>query len=223
MPCSSCSKDKVFSRGLCSGCYSRLRRTGSLARTKAVNKGRTCKSDGCFEPATAKGFCYVHYDKSQHPLYTTWKLLRSRYPGQYPKSWCKFPAFLTDVGERPGKKHQLRRKNPEKPYSSENVHWIEPIPVKPDYFSKDGRKAYGREWTLRTKYGISGDQYKEMADAQNWVCAVCHQKSDASLHVDHCHSTGKVRGLLCTSCNRMLGYAKDNTETLKRAISYLAR
>lgn len=74
------------------------------------------------------------------------------------------------------------------------------------------------------KYGLTLEDFNRMAEEQGGVCAIC--RCVPTLHrlfVDHCHVTGKVRGLLCNSCNSVLGYAKDNTEVLKVAIQYLRK
>lgn len=65
--------------------------------------------------------------------------------------------------------------------------------------------------------------------AQSNVCAICSKpqtrgykgKERTSLDIDHCHTTGKIRGLLCNACNRLLAAADDNLEVLRKAISYL--
>lgn len=220
MPCSHCNEEKVFAKGFCGGCYHRLRRKGTLARERAKNLGRTCSHAGCERNALAKGLCHIHYDKQLHPLRNTWKLLRSRYPRQFPKEWDSFGAFLTDVGERPGPKHRLRRSDENKPFSAENVYWVRAIPTK-DSYSREQRKAYSREWILQSKYKISSSDFDAMVASQGGHCAMC--EATERLHVDHCHSTGVVRGVLCVSCNRGLGYFKDDPEVLRRAIAYLER
>jgi hypothetical protein len=68
-----------------------------------------------------------------------------------------------------------------------------------------------------------------MHEKQGHVCAICGgrntysctKKVDYDLYVDHCHSTGKVRGLLCNHCNRGIGLFKDDISNLERAILYL--
>lgn len=81
---------------------------------------------------------------------------------------------------------------------------------------------------LQRTYGITLELYERMLEEQGHVCKLCmgegftmatHHK--VKLVVDHCHATGKVRGLLCHNCNRALGLMKDSTETLERAIEYL--
>lgn len=76
-------------------------------------------------------------------------------------------------------------------------------------------------YQIGKRYGISEEQYMGMLNAQQERCAICKQKSHKRLAVDHCHSTGKIRGLLCLGCNSLLGYAKDNIETLMSAREYL--
>ena len=73
-------------------------------------------------------------------------------------------------------------------------------------------------------YGVTLEQWNEMFQAQGGRCAICgtHQCSTKkSFSVDHCHKTGKVRGLLCQNCNTALGKFKDDEELLHSAIRYL--
>lgn len=71
------------------------------------------------------------------------------------------------------------------------------------------------------RYGISKEQFFDMLNMQNYLCAICKDIIDESAHIDHCHSSGKVRGLLCANCNKGLGMFKDNVNYLKSAIDYL--
>jgi len=92
--------------------------------------------------------------------------------------------------------------------------------------------ANRRRWNLQKLYGITPEQYEEMLSEQGGLCAVCRQpEPDAhgrtgtqfSLSVDHCHDTGRVRGLLCQKCNRAIGLLGDNVELLRAAIRYLEK
>ena len=106
----------------------------------------------------------------------------------------------------------------------------------------DGRQAWCkpcsvaalRESNLKTKYGLTREQYDEILKTQGNGCAVCgsvdsNQKpyggdgKSFELHVDHCHESGKVRGILCSSCNSGLGRFKDDPALLLNAINYLQR
>jgi hypothetical protein len=82
------------------------------------------------------------------------------------------------------------------------------------------------------KYGLTPEQYDDMRVAQQYRCLICEKHEEnvpksksktsaTALQIDHCHATGKIRGLLCTNCNNMLGKAKDNVGVLKNAIAYL--
>jgi hypothetical protein len=73
------------------------------------------------------------------------------------------------------------------------------------------------------KYGISAQDYDILFEKQDGRCAICRKKTDKRLSIDHDHNTGKVRALLCNSCNLMLGFARDNKTILRLAIDYLKR
>lgn len=91
------------------------------------------------------------------------------------------------------------------------------------------KKVYMREYMLKTKYGISLDEYNTLLEKQNGVCAICKLPERANskhgvlnnLAVDHNHKTEKVRGLLCYSCNVKLGYL-ENIDFMLEAKLYLA-
>lgn len=82
---------------------------------------------------------------------------------------------------------------------------------------------------LRRVYGISLEDYNWLLTVQGGVCAICrrpesvpHKKGKPKkLTVDHCHATGKVRGLLCQKCNSILGYSEDQPLVLLAAAEYL--
>lgn len=72
------------------------------------------------------------------------------------------------------------------------------------------------------RYGLTLDQYKELVKLQNNECAICSSTQEKTrLAIDHCHKTLKVRGLLCDLCNRGLGFFRDSTDRLSKAIEYL--
>lgn len=82
---------------------------------------------------------------------------------------------------------------------------------------------------LFREYGITYDKYEAMLKEQRGLCALCKtegfvmckDRHKLKLVVDHCHSTGVVRGLLCHNCNRALGLFKDNLETIANSMEYL--
>ena len=84
---------------------------------------------------------------------------------------------------------------------------------------KESIKIWAKRYSLKKQYGLTLEEHQSMVTAQKSCCKICHRP--AKLHVDHDHNTGKVRGLLCLSCNMALGLMKDNTEVLSNAIKYL--
>lgn len=83
---------------------------------------------------------------------------------------------------------------------------------------------YTRRQMLRRQYGMTLEEYESMAQEQGGVCKICcGPPTSRGLVVDHCHKTGKVRGLLCSTCNTALGQFRDDLWTLYRAVSYLER
>lgn len=85
-----------------------------------------------------------------------------------------------------------------------------------------------RDGRLRSQFGISAAEYDAMLDAQGGGCAICGNTASGDgrghrLHVDHCHESGQVRGILCAACNLGLGKFADDSERLRAAVAYLAR
>jgi hypothetical protein len=118
-------------------------------------------------------------------------------------------------------------------YNKQKAEWRAKNPgknqaAKQKYRSADPDRL--RDNNLRSKYGISLADYNQMLAEQDGVCAICslpervkHGKSGktAPLAVDHCHDTGRVRGLLCFSCNVALGKFNDDHTLVNKALNYL--
>jgi Recombination endonuclease VII len=85
------------------------------------------------------------------------------------------------------------------------------------------KKAYDRQ----RNYGLTPEAFDLLMVGQEGACAICRKEfrdgKDTTAHVDHDHSTGAVRGLLCGRCNRGLGCFDDNHDLLQRALQYLGR
>ena len=98
---------------------------------------------------------------------------------------------------------------------------------KKDQYRRRDKERYcstkRRNCALQKKYGIGIEQFQDLLVSQSRGCGIClsREPDGKGWHVDHCHETGKVRGILCGYCNRMLGFAKDRPEVLLAAISYL--
>lgn len=73
----------------------------------------------------------------------------------------------------------------------------------------------------KVKYGLTEEAAKQLADNREGCCEICEETK--LMVVDHCHTSGLFRGLLCQQCNSVLGYAKDNIQTLEKAINYLRK
>jgi hypothetical protein len=86
-----------------------------------------------------------------------------------------------------------------------------------------GYKGMERERFI--SYGITKEQYNKLLDIQDNKCAICgidlNKINTNNVHIDHCHTTNIVRGILCGWCNKGLGYFKDNKTNLSAAINYL--
>jgi len=74
----------------------------------------------------------------------------------------------------------------------------------------------------RRLYGLNEEEYNNMILSQNNLCAICNKPSDKTLHIDHDHATGMVRGLLCHTCNTGIGMLQEDLIILNRAIEYLS-
>jgi hypothetical protein len=100
--------------------------------------------------------------------------------------------------------------------------------------SSDWQKNNQDKWKdkdLRIRYGIRLIEYRQMLESQNKVCAICGGPETrkaisgklCSLHVDHNHENGQIRGLLCHHCNTGIGSFKESIELMKKAISYIEK
>jgi hypothetical protein len=96
----------------------------------------------------------------------------------------------------------------------------------PDYRQKYCERykgERGRGHWLKFNYGISLEDYNAMLMQQNGACAICKKKPNKVLCVDHCHTTGVVRGLLCRKCNLALGLYDHEPRHTETATAYLRR
>ena len=107
-----------------------------------------------------------------------------------------------------------------------------------DASHREQKKAEAKAWTknnpekkknqrLQAQFGIELSDYQDMLAIQNGACAICGHSDMSNPNyfplVDHCHKTGRIRGLLCMNCNQALGKFKDDTHRLFSAIAYLTR
>ena len=155
---------------------------------------------------------------------------------------CKKSQNDTLFGFRSDKPHLLRSECNQCLSSKEKLR-IEGLSPEATQKIKDNKKKYrlknkdkikndmkiwkdltGRDQYYKKTYNISLEDYNNLLESQNYTCKICKKEekhTNKALAVDHCHSTGKVRGLLCFDCNTALGKFKDSTELLYEAINYL--
>lgn len=172
--------------------------------------------------------------RETHPLYQVYHWQR-RKPNGMCKEWSDdFWLFVDAVSPRPDG-HTLRKHDLKQPIGPGNWYWKESTP------SKDAA-AWQKAWrernpekikntNLKKTYGITLEEYNRMSVAQNHCCAICGGKETRVdkngavrfMPVDHCHKTGKIRALLCTSCNTALGGFKDDPELLRKAAAYIEK
>lgn len=94
------------------------------------------------------------------------------------------------------------------------------------YSTREGwKKRKAKTWKHRGILNMTYEKYEEMLKDQDYKCAICSKDHTDSkkLHVDHCHVTGKARGLLCNNCNNGMGKLGDSIERLKNTIKYLEK
>jgi len=102
--------------------------------------------------------------------------------------------------------------------------------------NKEKATQYNRDWREKNKerfretsrlqklkynYGLSPEEYKQLQIRQCNTCPICHEWLDENVVVDHCHETGRVRGLLHNRCNTAIGLLRDDPELLTNAANYL--
>lgn len=126
-------------------------------------------------------------------------------------------------------KAERHRRNPH-PARDRTSRWREDHPDRyrenQERFKATGAKAISnRRSYLKRKYGITLEQYDELLSEQGGVCGICGREPNPniSLHVDHDHQTGALRGLLCFPCNQAIGSLREDPALLELAIDYLRR
>jgi hypothetical protein len=152
--------------------------------------------------------------------------------------WSSFDHFVSSVWPRPKSERKLVAKDVDRPIGPDNFEWVAPVF---DHSTEDGKNAYQRahradnldhyrDKELRRNFGIDLTKFREMMSEQSGGCAICGNPETAirqgrllPLSVDHNHTTGSVRGLLCTACNIGIGSLAENPERLRAAIAYLER
>lgn len=236
----------------CAGKAERVGMCNKHYRQHKLAVAPPCSVDGCGRHAFVGGLCQTHHKRVQrygsldadrrahdrgarrkHPLYESWRW-HSRH-GSLAPEWQDFWPMVTEVSERPSTQHLLKRFREDQPIGPGNWYWLETISA-PDHSTymrmyRQKNPAVFQDMRLRKNFGITLVQYNEMLDKQGGLCAVCRRPERAKgqhgtareLAVDHCHTTGKIRGLLCSDCNLTLGKVEDCVDRLSEMQKYLKR
>jgi len=128
-------------------------------------------------------------------------------------------------------KHNQPLENFSRPYKEKTALYAQCKKCRA-YKAKESRKNKARSWRnmLKRLYGLTPDVVQQMFEKQFERCAICYRNialntgnTLTAAHIDHCHKTKKVRGLLCFDCNLGLGRFKDDPASLSIAAEYLRR
>jgi hypothetical protein len=152
------------------------------------------------------------------------------------KAQIKYKETMTEEKRARKKAYDYQYNN-----NPERKAYMKEYRTNPGFREKEN--AAGRKWYrknsevehnghLKRTFGITREDFNQMMGSQNGVCDICKNPESRKnpttgkikhLCVDHCHTTGKVRGLLCFACNSSLGKFKDSIPTLENAITYLKK
>ena len=143
--------------------------------------------------------------------------------------------FKTGFGIKPLKINTMTAdpsKYPQKSFKDKACRWCSTVfsPSGPSHYycSNDCRREVTSDKHYKRRYGVGVRWVQQKLQEQNWVCAICKTVSFkmredhvSGLNLDHCHTSGKPRALLCHNCNRGLGLFQDNPIFLRAAANYV--
>lgn len=214
-----CSSPHI-AKGYCLKHYERMKATGDPMQTKRPDDWGA---------------------KHKHPMFNRWSHLM-RQKGAVCETWKDFITFVMDVGEVPSTKSKLFSADDSKPIGPGNFVWKDAITQRAegedaDTYRKRKAVAYRKlkseefqGYDLKRHYGLSRDDYERLHEEHGHKCCICKQSEGVEIRgkairlaVDHCHSTGQIRGILCAACNRALGGFRDSVDLLNNAIEYLKK
>jgi hypothetical protein len=207
---------------------------------------RTCQGPKCDRPAEAKNLCREHGRQLRDgeephvigdPAYRS-RRAKERWAGMSPEAKAAHMAVMR-AGLPPERTEEHIRRQAE----SSRVAWArrrqEAGPHVRDCLTCS--KPFEREWSDKRRYcsvecrryyqrlrrhGLTMQQYVAMLEAQGGVCGICHGdwkgwNGQQGPHIDHCHKTGRVRGLLCGVCNHAIAMLREDPVIIRRAADYL--
>lgn len=175
--------------------------------------------------------------KMRKRMRVAWVKLNEIEPDHFFVDYEEFVAIVKDVPPR----HSVVCVAETSPIGPGNWDVVADLSTGFDLSTREGRIAYGRahrkanpevyrDRDLRKTFDISLEEYNAILTSQGNVCAICERPERAerdgksiAMAMDHCHATGKNRGILCGNCNKALGKFEDNPDFLRNAIIYLAK
>jgi hypothetical protein len=132
-------------------------------------------------------------------------------------SYCKEIKLLTEFVEDPRTTSGKTARCKKCIYTANNTRYHSSATF------RERSKLQRKKSALKIRYGLSLDDVSKMLKDQDNNCAICQQDITQDINIDHNHSNGKVRQILCTPCNLGLGGFKDNPEVLMMAANYLRK
>ena len=157
-------------------------------------------------------------DRSEY--FKKYRIANKEKHAQYMKLYA--PKYYKDNKEKiDSALYAWREKNKDKLRIIEKTYYLK---------NKEKRNNYTNEYSKNNRfkfrlkmYGITEEEFILILKKQKNKCPICGEEYRKGFHIDHCHKTSKVRGILCGRCNSVLGFSRDSMEILKRAIKYLKK
>lgn len=188
---------------------------------------------------TAKDYRPVDGRRTHH-LYLIWWQRKS--DKTLCETWLNFDNFIKDVGDRPGKDFYLIRIK-DGLFGPDNFKWTEHLRKRDDesfrqwWARKRAKKIelnpnLESDRNIKRVYGLTRNQYNAKLWSQNGVCAICGEKESSIdgrtnkpklLAIDHCHTTNKIRDLLCWRCNTVIGRINEDLDLIDKIKQYLTK
>lgn len=175
----------------------------------------TCRIEGCEKSTRARGLCHSHYME-------WWRENRTSHRAPCSVEGCD--ELSSAKGYCP--KHYERWRRTGDPSTARPwMQRLDRLPRGHD-LSDEALRLRHRSRILIAKYGLTHEAFVALSEAQDGKCVLCDcvpankTRGDRWLHVDHCHATGRVRGLLCFDCNKSLG--RIERLGLDRVVAYLS-
>lgn len=240
VPCYGCGNEEVHAKGLCGSCYSRLLDRGSPEKIRPVgNTVKECEFCGKLRPMHGHGLCKTCYKRARDhggdPNYIDKdlppKIRECTHCGETKEIVGK--GYCGPCYQRLWKKGTLEYA-PKRYRTFCLVEGCDKLGVAYGFCGTHKlsrpKSDLDKDNHLRRKFKITNEEYLQILDAQNGVCAICEKeetrkdhtnKKPRRLAVDHDHKANKIRALLCSNCNTAIGLLGDSTETVKAALDYL--